>query len=94
VLFCVVILFNQKKKNPIDGSGFFNFFEIKGPSLWLPLVFFKRGKKKSDLANHSLVRVFFWKHQRTGSFHERTGKESAVRTVGLLKISKHLRSQG
>jgi hypothetical protein len=59
--------------------------------LWFSL---KGGKKKSDLANRSLVRVFFWKHQRTGSFHERTGKESAVRTVGLLKISKHLRSQG
>jgi hypothetical protein len=36
----------------------------------------------------------FWKHERTGVFHERTGKELAVRTAALLKISKHLRSQG
>ncbi len=48
--------------------------------------FLKGGKKKSDLENHSLVvRVFFWKHQRSGGFHERTGKELAVRMVGLLK---------
>lgn len=32
-----------------------------------------------------MVRVFFWKHQRSGGFHERTGKELAVRMVGLLK---------
>jgi hypothetical protein len=34
-----------------------------------------------------------WKHQRTSSLHETTGKEPTVRKVFFLKISKQLRTQ-
>jgi hypothetical protein len=72
----------------------FQLFRIKEPyQFWFG---FLRGekKKKAELENHWLH--VFQKHQKTNSFHERTGKEPVVvrkKVSFFMKFLKKLRTK-